>query len=145
MTDEILADATPDVARPLIDAELVRWVESDCRHQRQLSEFHKKAVTLLCRAFGTGPWNIPVNWENVDYQYGLGVRFILSRPQLATFDSNYLTRLVIGAHDACIRVDINPHTFRHLSIAMWQRASREGELHRRHPTIEQAIEKYRGQ
>lgn len=145
MSSEILADSTPAASTPdpLISVGFVRWVEGETK-KRELTEFHQRAVTLLCRAFACGPWNVPVNWDKVDFAYGRGVRFILSRPQLATFDSDYLTRLVIGAHDACIRVAIDPHTFRHLRIAMWQRAGREGGLSQRHPTIEQAIEQYRG-
>lgn len=54
-----------------------------------------------------------------------------------------LTRLVIGAHDECIRVEISPCAFRYLKIEMWPREGREGCISRRHPTIEQAIESYR--
>ena len=63
---------------------------------------------------------------------------------LATFDSSDLTRLVLMGHDKCIRVSVQPHAFKTLRIAIWKRQP-EGSLSKRHPTIEQAIEKYRQQ
>ena len=56
----------------------------------------------------------------------------------STFDNDTLTRLVIGAHDFCIRLEIDavgPHTMR---LTMHPR-EREGGLSKRHVTIEDAI------
>lgn len=61
---------------------------------------------------------------------------------LATYDFDRLTKLVIMAHDKCIRVSVQPHQFKTLRIAIWKRA-REGGLSLRHPTLEQAIESFR--
>ena len=62
---------------------------------------------------------------------------------LATFDGADLTRLVLLAHDECIRVQIEQGGPNRLRIEIWKRA-REGPMYARHPTIEQAIESIRG-
>jgi hypothetical protein len=63
--------------------------------------------------------------------------------QLATFDSNDLTRLVLLAHDRCIRVAVEPLNCKYMRIAVWKR-ERVGSIFERHPTMEQAIEAFRG-
>lgn len=60
---------------------------------------------------------------------------------LSTFDFDELTRLVLLAHEKCIRVEISQGGINRLRIAIHKRA-REGSIYQRHPTIEQAIEKY---
>ena len=71
--------------------------------------------------------------------WGFGIRHIVNNPQLATFDFNRLTRLVLLAHEMCIRAEINPHAFKYLSIALHKRHRRNGSIFERHPTIEEAI------
>ena len=66
------------------------------------------------------------------------------RDSLATYDFNQLTTLVIGAHEECVRLQINysgPHM---LKLYFWNR-EREGSMSQRHPTIEQAVKMYRGE
>lgn len=65
------------------------------------------------------------------------------RGDLATFDSEMLTRLVFLAHDYCIRVSIMPKTSSLLQIMFHPRSSRDGGLARRHPTLECAVAEYR--
>lgn len=113
--------------------------------QAKQTDFTRRAVGLLVSAFRTGVYNLPVNFKNVDWRYGNGVSFTLySANGLATYDFDNLTRLVIGAHDECIRVEIEPRTFRHLRINMWPRKGRTGAMFERHPTIEDAIAQFRG-
>ena len=117
------------------------WVESSLK--RPLTDFQRKAVDLICASQRCGPYDLSC-WEKADWDYGLGVRFVLRHPLLSSFDGSGLTTLVIGAHEEMIRVEIDPVNFSHIAICMWQRESREGEMYRRHPTIEQAINVYRG-
>lgn len=116
------------------------WVETCIG--RQLTEFQRRAVVLLCRSMCCGPYDFYRTFEKADWQYGQGVRFVVDHHLLATFDMAGLTTLVIGAHDECIRVEINPVNFRNVAICMWPR-QREGGISERHPTIEQAINYYR--
>jgi hypothetical protein len=62
---------------------------------------------------------------------------------LATFDADDLTRLVLLAHDRCIRVEVGQGGPNRLRIAIHKR-EREGRMYGRHPTIEQAISSFRG-
>lgn len=114
--------------------------------QGNLTDFNRRAIGLLCRAYGMGPWNIPVTWERVKWGDNRLTAFTLNcwGHGWATWDSDRLTRLVIGAHDELIRVEISPKSFRYIEIAMWPRERRDGQMSKRHPTIEQAIASYRG-
>lgn len=112
--------------------------------QANLTEFNRRSIGLLCRAFGTGPWNILVNWDRMKWGNERHTCFIVNCGNgLATWDSSRLTRLVIAAHDELIRVEVSPRAFRYLAIEMWPRKGREGFMHERHPTIEEAIESFR--
>ena len=118
------------------------WVESHLK--RELTDFQRKAVELLCQGLNIAPYNISTNWEKVDWDWGGGVRFKISHRSLATFDFDELTGLVILAHDQCVRVQIDAVAPRLMSIAMHQRHKRDGGMNERHPTMEQAIEYARG-
>ena len=56
----------------------------------------------------------------------------------ATFDFDLLTRLVVAAHDECVRADIHG-TSRCLRISLYPRHARVGRIDERHPTMEEAI------
>lgn len=116
------------------------WVESRLNHE--LTEFQRDAVELLSQAFNTGIYNLATNWEKVDWNWGDGVRFKIRR-SMATYDFDHLTRLVILAHDMCIRVELTALAPNVMGIAMWRRNKRDGSMYERHPTMEQAIEKVR--
>lgn len=75
-------------------------------------------------------------------EWGYGWCVNHDQGDLATYDYNALTRLVLMGHDKCIRVSIQPHAFKTLRIVIHKR-EREGGMSSRHPTIEQAIETFR--
>ncbi len=62
---------------------------------------------------------------------------------LSTFDFDDLTRLVISAHDECIRAAVCPSGPGMVKIRLWPRTCREGKNYERHSTIETAIERLR--
>lgn len=72
-----------------------------------------------------------------DWANGMYVSINIST-DLATFDGNLLTRLVVGAHDRAIRVSIRSAGQRHVGLLFHPR-EREGHFAQRHPTIEDAI------
>lgn len=121
------------------------WVENQFSPQRRLSEFQAAAVNLLVRGMNTGPWNLPIKWERVDWTYGRdGVRFVMRAiGGLSTYDHDNLTRLVVLAHDQCIRVRIEPVAFRYLAIVMSPRRRDAKTFMDGHPTIEEAIARLR--
>lgn len=57
---------------------------------------------------------------------------------LATFDFNQLTRLVVMAHDKCIRVGIVPVNYMYLKITLHKRTRGES-MTSSHPTLEDHI------
>jgi hypothetical protein len=75
---------------------------------------------------------------------GFGWSVNHDRGELATFDYNQLTRLVFMAHDKCIRVGVEALRNGIIRITIWQR-QREGTIDSRHPTLEQALAKFRNE
>lgn len=131
------------------------WVQDDLNaHARQskgkftapvLSDFHHRCCAILSRAFRTGVYNLQIKWEKGEYcsgSYPFMVVMVNVGRGLATWDFDHLTRLVIAAHDECVRIDLDPRGPGYMRILMHPR-QREGAMATRHPTIEQAIENYR--
>ena len=131
---------TPRKAVPSTAAD---WVED--AYKLQLNEFQRKAVRLLCCGMRSGPYDLGKTFETAEWGGDHYVRFIVNAwgGRLCTVDGDGLTRLVIGAHEEMIRIDVSPHSFHCLEILMHRRLTREGCLSKRHPTIEQAVENYR--
>lgn len=77
------------------------------------------------------------------YGFGRGIRASVFSGQLSTFDFDMLTRLVLHAHDRCIRAELIASGPGRVGIALHKRHTREGTMSTRHPTIEQAIETHR--
>jgi len=63
------------------------------------------------------------------------------RGSLSTWDDDKLTRIVIASHKYGIRAEVTNHGMRCVKILLHNRTSREGRMFKRHPTIEQAIER----
>jgi hypothetical protein len=122
------------------------WVERTSK--RILTPFQKTCIELLVSAFQTGVYNLPVKWRKVEWDCSPepwpGMALCI-HSGLATWDFNHLTRLVIAAHDACIRVELEAAAPHYMRILMHRRNGREGSMTNRHPTIEQAIANFRGQ
>ena len=74
---------------------------------------------------------------------GRGLELKTAPHNLATFDFNALTRAVFMAHDRMIRIEIAPSGPGLVKLRLHKRHKREGRMHERHPTIEQALADYR--
>lgn len=105
-----------------------------------MEEMTIEQATEFFSQFYGGEHHIP-DWKPKRYGYGWSVNH--DRGSLATFDFNELTRLVIMAHDACIRVEVAAVRNGIIRIAIWKRV-REGNISLRHPTLEHAIDSFRG-
>lgn len=97
----------------------------------------QKAIDFFSEFYG-GEHHIP-NYKV--YRFGSGWMVRHNRGDLATYDSNELTRLVLMAHDKCYRISVNPQNANTMKICIWER-QREGGMMERHPTIEQALERF---
>ena len=104
--------------------------------------FEERAEAVLACAF-YGLHHCPDIKKNPPS--GEFARWEVNNPgMLATFDSDCLTRLVVSAHDNCVRVSIQPSGPWMVKIVLHPRYGREGNFSRRHPTIEDAIQNIRG-
>jgi hypothetical protein len=110
------------------------WVAR--RLGRELSEGERALVSLVCAATALGPWNLG-SWRSLRADFG-GASVAVRDDPFATYDRDALTRLVILAHDRCLRVAVCQSGPGRLRISAHPR-QREGAMHRRHPTMEQAI------
>jgi hypothetical protein len=61
---------------------------------------------------------------------------------LATYDGDYLTRLVLLAHDLALRVEVRPHGPQYVGLFFTMRSRADG-FARHHPTIEDVVTEWR--
>lgn len=71
--------------------------------------------------------------------FGRGIKANVYSGQMATFDFDYLTRLVVLAHDRCVRVEICQGGPGRVGVVLHKRFTREGDMYKRHPTMEAAV------
>lgn len=74
---------------------------------------------------------------------GTGIQIIFKSGGLATFDYDRLTKLVIMAHNWGVRAGVEGGNAGKIKLELFKRNVRDGRMYERHPTIEQAIEKYK--
>lgn len=75
--------------------------------------------------------------------FGNGWKISAYSSRLSSYDFDSLTRLVLLAHDRCVRVEIVQGGPARVGIVIHQRRKRDGSMFERHPTIEQALAKWR--
>lgn len=98
---------------------------------------HDEAEKFFSEFYG-GAHHIP---GHKVHEFGYGYMVKHDREDLATYDFDQLTRLVLMAHRDCYRAAVENHGPRAMKIMIWKR-KRTGSMSERHPTIEQAIERY---
>ena len=69
---------------------------------------------------------------------GNGVKCSVKAERLATYDPDYLTRLVVRAHDSCVRVQVLTGGTGRIALRLDKR-ERSGPITERHPTMEYAM------
>lgn len=80
------------------------------------------------------------------HEWGNGIKLNTTSVNcFASFDFDRLTRAVIMAHERCIRLEICPSGPGMLGIILYKRHSRNGSIYERHPTIEEAVQRFRGE
>lgn len=107
--------------------------------EEDMTEDQRACFALLAKAFHGEHHVPPVK------QFGKGIKTNVYAGKLATFDFDYLTRLVVLGHDRCIRVEITQGGPGMIGVALFRRHAREGRMSERHPTIEDAIAKIRAE
>lgn len=103
-----------------------------------MTDAQRDCFDLLCEVFH-GEHHVPGSI----YACGRGIYCSAMGGMLSTFDFDYLTRLVVLAHDRCVRVELMSSSPHRIGLALHRRASRDGPSYDRHPTIEDAITQVR--
>lgn len=92
----------------------------------------EKAEAVLAAMYG-GLHNVPGKIKELPGRIEVCVPV-----NLATYDFNNLTVLVVVAHEVCVRASLRSGPPRQI-ILMFHDRQREGGMSQRHPTIEDAI------
>lgn len=74
---------------------------------------------------------------------GRGICINTRHSYFSTFDYDTLTKAVIMAHNWGVRLEVMGSGPGMIKIALWKRSKREGDISERHPTIQEALEKYK--
>jgi len=111
----------------------------EMRVQRPTPLTNEEATKFFAEFYG-GEHHIP---GHKLYRFGDGwiAKHYCGHGDLATYDFNSLTRLVLMAHRDCYRVCIMPLNFNTIKIAIHKR-SPDGGWSTGHPTIETALEEF---
>ena len=108
---------------------------------KEISENARKTLTILSEVFG-GLHHIPQKQlERFDY-FSTNYNEVSLPMSLATWDTQYLTLLVIICHDMAVRMEIHP-SMRNLRLTFHQRKRESKIFWERHPTLEETIEGFR--
>lgn len=106
-----------------------------CYRADWMSDDQWACARLLADLYG-GFHHVPTNAIR---QFGKGISISHYRFHLATFDYDQLTRLVVLAHDRCIRAEVEGGGPGQLKIILHKRHHREGRMNERHPTLEDNV------
>lgn len=117
----------------------------ETRGKFKVSKFMTAVIEVLSLSFGgLHHTETRSQWRKEDYCNTRSISYIHRCGGLSTFDFNYLTKLVILAHDKGLRLEISPHEFYALELHFSNRMGRrKGHIGNRHPTIEEAIQNVR--
>lgn len=100
---------------------------------------NKEQATRFFAILFRGEHHIPGEVKNYGYGWFINCRYA----SMATYDYDYLTKLVLMSHHFAVRAEIKPSGPGMLKICIWQR-KRDGEgLSNRHPDIHEAIDRYK--
>ena len=120
------------------------WIESALRYEGEMSDLGRAVANLLGDLFfGIYHMNTTslrkVEWDNTQ------CIVVTVDTELATYDSDALTRLVVLCHDRMIRCSIQGSAPGYMRLMFHQRHKRDGGSRwERHPTLETAAKQIRG-
>jgi hypothetical protein len=121
--------------------------ESDqASHLSWLNSYRKDWMTddqwllslFLCRLF-SGFHHVPSEVKSC----GRGLMLNFRPNSMSTFDFDDLTKLVVMAHNWGVRAEIGGSGPAMIKLMLWKRHVRDGNISQRHPTIDQAVEKFK--
>lgn len=98
----------------------------------------EEATAFFSEIYG-GEHHIPSEIKQKQHSDGY---YILTRGDLSSFDFNRLTRILFLCHDKCYRVEMKALGMK-VAIFLHKRYKRKGSVMECHPTIEDALAKWR--
>lgn len=115
----------------------MRCKETEAKHYRLpwMNDDHWESAQLLRDLFH-GWHHLP---GDIKQSGSRGIHVNLRGGQLSTFDYNYLTVLVVLAHDRMIRAEISPSGPGMVKLVLHKRHQRVGDMALRHPTLADAV------
>ena len=120
----------------------IEWIEN--KYKVKVSNFMKDVLEMLSIAFyGLHHTDALGHWKGKDFCETRQAEYVDWRRDLATFDYNHLTTLVILAHLKGIRVCVSHPNDAKRRACLKLVFSKWGGM--QHPTIEQAIKRVRGE
>ncbi len=128
-------------ARKDSDGNVLGWTAMPVK----LSPFQAKVMDICGMSLG-GIYNAPITWDAVLWGNPASRYQRMAVPlystDLCTWDSNRLTLLVLGCHEARIRLAVCSNGTRGLKLYFSQRDASDSFLEG-HPDIDQAVAKFR--
>lgn len=121
------------------------WIENTLK--QPLSEFGRQVADLVGDVF-LGIYHLtPRSLEKVDWQNDSFIQLVVpsTNHDIATYDGNRLTMLVLFAHDRMIRIAVEGAAPGYLRLTFSPRYSRNktDPCWKRHPTLEYHVAKLR--
>ena len=110
----------------------------------ELPDFKTRALAVIELAFG-GPHHVEsLKWLHMGEPLWQHCTFLVYG-DLSTFDFSGLTRLVVGAHDYCVRASVMNGGPRRLKVQLTDRHRREGDPStEQHPELDEHVATIRG-
>jgi len=115
------------------------WIEESLK--KPLSPLGVAVADLLGQVWA-GIYHLPHTLlARVDWAESWYISVTVPGSELATYDADLLTRLVVLCHDRCLRMEIEPCNPRYLRLNFSPRvrSATDPRMHRRCPTMEQAV------
>lgn len=105
----------------------------------KLAPFHVRASAVVEDVFGGEHHVSSLKWDERH------CKFLTHCPDMSTFDFSELTRIVVSAHDNCVRVTVSNGGPNRLRIHIYdrERTSERDPLCRAHPTLERHVQAIR--
>jgi len=122
------------------------WLENQLRYKNKdikISELGKIVSSIMGEVWD-GIYHLDrstYQHERTDWSNNSYIEMVICG-ELATWDFNKLTRLVVLCHDKCVRLSISGASNNFLRL-MFHKREREGGFSERHPTLEYQVEQIR--
>jgi hypothetical protein len=105
--------------------------------EQWMTEDQRYCYEMLC------DWLCGAHHVPIVKPFGTGIKVSVYSCRLSTYDFDQLTRLVLLAHDRCVRVELANGGPSRTGVILHRRHAREGCISQQHPTIEKALARHR--